>query len=99
MTRNPVDRQGGKGHSMCQGGIGLKWYNLGNYYQFYVGGMSSVCVRAEEGVEGDRDPIVEGHARLLWPVVVGEGGCLRSRLRQSPAVCLFCNARQEALPL
>lgn len=65
VTRNPVDCSRGKGHSMCQGGIGLKWYNLGNYHQFYVGGMSSVRVKSEEGVKGDREPVVEGHARLL----------------------------------
>lgn len=56
VTRNLVDSQGGKGHSVCQGGIGLKWFNLGNYYQLYVGGMSSVCVKSEERGEGDKRP-------------------------------------------
>lgn len=30
---------------MCQGGIGLRWYeNLGNYCQFCADGVSGVCV-------------------------------------------------------
>lgn len=30
---------------MCQGGIGLRWYeNLGNYCQFCAAGVSSVYV-------------------------------------------------------
>lgn len=47
---------------MCQGGMGLRWYeNLGNYCSFVpMECRVCVCSGEEEGIEGDRDLVPEG---------------------------------------
>lgn len=57
-----MDCQGLRDCTMCQGGMGLRWYeNLGNYCSFVpMECRVCVCSGEEEGIEGDRDLVPEG---------------------------------------
>lgn len=60
-----MDCRGGRGHSLGQGGVGLKWYNLRNYSQFYVGGVSSVRRGTRETEPGSWE-VMHVSSEVLW---------------------------------